>query len=249
MPSASRADPAFDPGRSLVLPAGGLELSLAAEVSLSVRHIAEPWSLAPDAYVGITDHLTAGVTHSVRAQSLIDAGSGLCLDGDSGECASVYDGPGVDLRFLHWQRGGLAVASRVRLQARRFDPLKLAIKPGVLVRATRGDVTVLTDPYVSVGLTNIDRGNDHFLNLPLWGIWQLGGRVALHLRSGVHGVLRDFADAYRIPIGVGAAVQLGGGWRAGADLGMNKLIGPQNDLKPRHLQLFVTWARSPVPCR
>jgi hypothetical protein len=227
--------------RSLVLEPGRCDLRLSAEVNLSVRELADPVSLAPDAWCGIAPRLALGVVHSASALSLIDSGHGLCLGGEEHGCGRPYDGVGIDaLRDLTGRRA-VSLAARVRLVARSLEPFKPSLRLGALLRLRSGRFAVRLDPHLLFGLANQPLGNRDAAALPLWLELELGQRILLHWHSGVRGEIEGFDEKFAVPIGLGALVQLTRHWDLGFEGGFSKLLGPQNTFKHRHAALSVTY--------
>ena len=232
---------------------GLCEASLVGEASLSAAGGgSEPWqplSLAPDLHCGTAAGFTIGVTHSARALSLVDSGSGVCLTGEDGGCPRPYDGGALDLR--RQMPGGhlVRVALRARLVARSLEPFKPSARLGALVRVggAGGRLSLLADPHVSLGLANQDQGNRDAIALPLVGQLQLGRRVALELITGVRGELDGFEEKLAVPIAFGVVITPTAAVDVGLEAGWNKLLGPQNTFKQRHAALFVTYRFATAP--
>ncbi|HWO26874.1 MAG TPA: hypothetical protein VNO30_49430 [Kofleriaceae bacterium] len=235
----ARADATDLVARPLGLLRGQLDAQLVAEVSL--RPLAEPFSLAPDLWYGAAPRFTIGLVHSARSLGLIDDGATLCFRGRPPlGCARAYRGSGVDARF-HLREGPLAVAPRARLLLRDIDPAKPAITVGALVRWTRGRFAVTGDPYLRLGLASRDLGNRAALVVPVWLAVQPTCRWLVALHTGWDGELAILDDGWHIPIGLGAEVRVFGRLHVAVEAGFRSLLGPQHDLKTRTLALALAW--------
>ena len=239
----ARAAPPDDlVGADVVLARGQVEASLTYESNLSLRLEREPWSLAPDLFVGVTDRLTLGVVHSARGLSLIDSGFGFCL-AEHGCREGVYDEVGLDSRWALVRRGGLALAGRARFVSRSFDPWKPSLRLGALVRYVHGRFAVVTDPQLQIGLVNRDQGNRDWLRVPVWLEVQPFCHVMLAVRTGIEGELVTFADAFALPAALELVVRPHPHVDVALSYGYPMLGGPLNELKLRHLALTVTFRR------
>lgn len=227
--------------RTLTLPRGVAEIGADLEVNASVRELNEPTSIAPDLRYGVTDRLTLGLTHSFRSQSLLGVGGGVCLTGDGeGACPELYSGTSLDVLYATAPSGPVDSAVRMRLTARDYEPLKLSWKLGFLARHRQGRFAIVIDPHVAFGLTNADQGNKTFLNLPVWFQIQAIRSLVPYMRTGIDGVFDGFGETFRVPVGFGLVYSLGR-FDIGAEVSMPKIIGPQNDAKPRLLRVLFTW--------
>jgi hypothetical protein len=230
--------------RPLVLAPGQCQATLVIESNESARRRFEPLSLAPDLHCGIWPRVVLGVTHSARSLSRVDSGGGLCLSGEDGGCASLYDSTALDA-LAHLRGGAAAVAARARLVAASYAPFKPSLRVGALARVRHGRVALLIDPHVVIGLANRDRGNRDQLNLPARGQLHIGSRVLLMFESGVRGELAVFGDAFAVPIGTGVEVSTAPAWDIGLEAAFPRLLGPQNSFKDRHVALYVAYRPGP----
>jgi hypothetical protein len=226
--------------RPLVLAPGHCQATLVVESNESVRRRFEPLSLAPDLHCGIWPRVALGVTHSARSLSLVDSGGGLCLRGEDGGCAALYDNTALDA-LVHVRGGAAAFAARARLVAASYAPFRPSMRVGALARLRHGRVALLLDPHVVIGLANRDRGNRDQLNLPVRGQVQIGSRVLLSLQTGMRGELAVFGDAFAVPIGTGVEVSTAPAWDIGLEAAFPRLLGPQNTFKDRHVALYITY--------
>ncbi len=230
--------------RPLVLARGQLEAQLVFETSLDLRYEGSPTSLAPDAWYGVTDRFTVGVTHSSASLDRITAGASVCLVHRENVCDRYYRGGAIDLRWS-WRTGALAVAPRARLLLRDVDPVKPAIAVGAIVRWTRGRFALQSDPYIRTGLANTDRGNRTQLTVPLYILVQPTCRWLVGFHLGWESDLAVARDGWHGPLGV--IVRARATQRLDVTLhgGFTSLVGVQNDIKQRALMLSVGWRTSP----
>ncbi len=234
-----RAEPRDLVARPLALARAELDAQLVAELSL--RLLAEPISLAPDVWFGVTPRWTLGLVHSARSLGLIDDGATLCFRGrPTSGCDRVYNGSGVDARWS-WREGPLAVAPRARLVLRDVDPWKPALTAGALVRWTRGRFAITGDPYLRLGLANRDLGNRAALVVPVWLAVQPTCRWLVALHTGWDGELAILRDGWHAPIGLGTEVRVWSRLHVAIEAGFRSLLGPQHDLKSRTLALALAW--------
>jgi hypothetical protein len=239
LPSLASASPDDVVARPLVLPARSVEAAAVVEIDMSVRRRGEPTSLAPDVWYGVTDELTVGLVHSARALSLVDAGFGYCFRGEEHGCERAYDNVAVEARWS-LVAGPLSAALRGRFITRSFDPWKPRLGLGALARWQRGRFAITSDPSLSLGLLNRDRGNRAALDLPLWLAAQPTRRWAVHLRSGVRGTLATFGDTYEIPVAIGTTVSPHRLVDISVEGGLRRALGALNDYKIRSMWVAVT---------
>ncbi len=236
-----------------------VEARLSLEIDLAQRHPGAPISLAPDAWLGLTDRWTVGVIHSSQSVDRIEAGASLCIRQSEGldrelpgSCERPYRGGGVEARWS-WRAGAptrassagfrdsLSIAPRVRLLVRDVDPGKPATTLGALVRWTRGRFAITSDPYLQLGLANRDRGNRAAFVLPVWFAVQPTCRWQLALHTGVNGDLAVWRDGWHVPIAFAVIVRPTAQLDVGVEAGFPQLLGPQNDYKQRALIVTVGW--------
>jgi hypothetical protein len=238
--SAARAGPDDLVTRPLVLDRGALVTRLTFELGISNGQYAQPLSIAPDAWVGVTSQLTVGLIHSNASVDQIAAGGSLCFRGDVLSCEHVYRGSGLDVR---WGLRDLpiTVVPRVRVLVRDIDPWKPAVTLGALVRWTQGRIAITSDPYLRLGLANQDRGNRAALVLPIWlGIQPAAGSL-LALRTGWDSELATWRDGWHIPLALEFTTRAQDHLDVGVTVGLPQLIGPQNNVKERAMALTIEY--------
>lgn len=227
--------------RPLVLAPGAVDLRLTAEVAVLYRRGTSLVSLAPDAWLGITDRFTLGLVHSDASLDRIGTGGSLCVAG-AARCDHVYRGSGLDLRY-DAVAGTFAVAPRMRFLIRDVDPFKPAVTLGALVRWTRGRFAITCDPYVRVPLANGVLGNRASLVVPIWLAIQpaAGWLVAAH--TGYDADFAVFLEGGHGPFSVLATARATAALELTVEAGWGQLLGPQHDAKTGTILATVGWRR------
>lgn len=239
--TSARAEPASDlVARPIVLPAGRVAAELTVEVNLAHNFWAEPLSLAPDVWWGVTSRWTVGLVHSNASVDRFAPGASLCLREDPLYCDSLYRGSGLDVRYAAI-RGPVAVAPRARALVRDVDPFKPALALGALAKWTRGRYAVTADPYIQLGLANTGLGNRAALFVPVQLAVQPTCRWQLALDTGYNSELAVIRDGWHIPVAIGARARATAHIDVAATVGFASLLGPQNTPKQRVLFLSVGW--------
>ena len=198
----------------LTLPRGRLLLDAYFEASLVSGGEFQPFAISPDLWYGATDKITVGFVHSaVGASGFIGgATTSLCLTGETGGCAALYPGFGIDARY-QLKTGSFAWAADGGLYIRHFDPFQLALKIGAVGRWHSGKMALELLPNVFFGLTGRDAatvgtvsiaGNQEVFDLPLTFLYALTPRVAVALQSGIMLPFQNAGDFYAIPVSLGA---------------------------------------------
>ncbi len=236
----AHADPDDLVPRPIVLAPGQLELDLTVEMNLAPGQVAQPLSLAPDAWFGATARWTVGVVHSDPAVDRIEPGASFCFATGVTGCSRFYRGSGVDVRWSALA-GELAVAPRARLLLRDVDPWKPAVTLGALVQWTHGRWAAWSDPYLQLGLANTDAGNRHALFVPIGVAMQPTCRWAIELRTGWDSDFAVIADGWYVPIWVGARARATAHVDVGAAVGFFSALGPQNNANQRAAFFTVGW--------
>jgi len=218
----------------------------------------ESTSLAPDLWFGALPDLTVGLVHSFPSVDRFGPGASFCLShaDATGDCDSAYSGSGIDARYrvlppASLSGGSIELAPRVRVLVRDTDPFKPALTLGALARWTRSRFALSADPYLELGLANIDQGNRHALFLPVrfavqpLARWELALRTGinsdLHRYTGIDGKRHIATDEWHVPIAIETRVRIDDHFDAGAMLGFSTLLGPQNTAKERVLFFVVSW--------
>lgn len=227
--------------RAVVLRSGALAAELTLEVNLAHNFWAEPLSLAPDVWWGVTDALTIGIVHSGQSVDRFVPGGSLCLRTDPLYCDSLYRGSGLDARYLAVARGPLSIAPHVRALVRDVEPFKPAVTMGAIARWTRGRFAIESDPYLQLGLANTEDGNRAALFVPIQLAVQPTCRWLVSLDTGWNSELRLLRDGWHVPLGVGVRARATAHVDVGATLGFTTLLGPQNTPKQRALFVSVGW--------
>ena len=236
----ARAEPNDLVARRLVLGRHDVVASLTLELDLAQNPLDRGDSLAPDVWFGVTRRWTVGLIHSNRSIDRIDGGASICIRGANPLCDHRYHGGGLDVRWS-LRDGDLAVAARSRLIVRDIDPNKPAFTLGAQARWTRGRFAITTDPYLQLGLANLDRGNRAIAIVPVWFAVQPACRWLVALHTGVDGELATWRDGWHVPVAL--AIELRGpyGLELGIEAGFSQLLGPQNDYKQRAIMTTATY--------
>jgi hypothetical protein len=165
-------------------------------LNLSKDAVGDPISLAPDLYYGIDERITIGIFHDV----------GVCLSGEDG-CNGVYNDFGVEGLYSLLYEGALSMALRVGATFPSLDPFVGGLHVGLPLRVKGGDLAVLVDPRLYIGIFERDIRKE-LVDVPVQLQYQLTDQNALLVTSGVRGPLNGFGDAVQVPVGVGAVVAL-----------------------------------------
>jgi len=230
--------------RPLTLARGQLEAQLVLEVNLQLALEGSPTSLAPDAWYGLTDRFTVGVTHSNATLDRIDASASICIVHLANVCDRYYRGSAIEARWS-WRTGRLAIAPRARLLVRDVDPVKPALALGALVRWTRGRFALESDPYIRTGLANTDLGNRAFLMVPLYILVQPTCRWLVGIHLGWESDLAVARDGSHGPLGLIVKARATQNLDLTLHGGFTSLVGVQNNIKQRAVMVSVGWRTSP----
>jgi hypothetical protein len=238
--SAAHAAPDDLVTRPLVLDPGQLVARVAVELGISTGRYLRPLSIAPDAWVGVTPRLTVGLIHSNASIDQVAAGGSLCFRGDALSCDHVYRGSGLDVRW-GLRDGAVTVVPRARLLVRDIGPWKPAATLGALVRWTQGRIAITGDPYLRLGLANLDRGNRAALVLPIWLGIQPGAGVLVSLHTGWDSELATWRDGWHVPLALELVARANEHLDLGITAGFRQLIGPQNNVKDSAAAVTVEY--------
>jgi hypothetical protein len=240
--SAAGASPSDLVTRALVLDPGEVVTRVAVEIGLSTGRLAQPLSVAPDAWIGVSPRLTIGLVHSNASLDQIDARASFCLRGDALSCDRAYRGSGIDVRWS-WREGSLAVAPRGRLVLRDLDPWKPAVTVGALARWIRGRYAITSDPYLRLGLAHRELGNRAALFVPIWLGIQPACRWLVALHTGWDTELATWRDTWHVPLGLEVVAQATRRLDIGLAAGFPRLAGPQNNINERAMSITLAYRR------
>jgi opacity protein-like surface antigen len=223
--------------RQMTLPAGRILVQAFAEISLSEEAVAEPISLAPDLWYGVSDVLTVGLVHSTRAATglLGNAGDGLCLTGEDNGCAKVYNSVGIDARYHFYRKGSITAAADGGLFARSIDPFQLALKVGAVGRWESGSLAVELDPSIFAGLTErepdaedgvvVATTNKEIFFLPVTALYALNPKLGLAGQLGLQVPFESTGDTFSLGFSIGAQYMISEKLFADAAFSLPALVG------------------------
>lgn len=215
----------------LTLPAGKVNVALNAELGMNDGAAAKPISLSPDISYGVSDELTVALVHSRFAATGFRAvaGGGLCLTGEDGGCANVYDNVGVEA-WYSLGGGAVKLAAGGGVHALSLDGGFYAAKLGLRARWQRGKTAVVALPSLFVAVTERDevmgaRVNPERLWVPVQLLYRVADPVTLGLGSGIKGPLQGFGDAWELSLGISAQYAVDKSLGLGASLVFGKVVG------------------------
>lgn len=232
----ARADSTDIIDRPLALGRHEIRAGLSLEYSLYERMEGDVVSLAPDAWIGVTERWTAGVIHSSQSVDRIGSRASFCLRTSDLLCDRAYQGSGIDVRY-RWRDH---IVPRVRLLVRDTDPFKPAVTFGALARWTRGRFAITTDPYIRLGLANTDRGNRAAFGLPVWLGVQPTCRWLVELHTGADGDFAVWRDGWHMPASLVVTARATKDLDISVEAGLQQAYGPQIDIKQRSVILTLT---------
>jgi hypothetical protein len=195
----------------LAAPAHRLVLHALLEIGLSKDSSGSPVSIAPDLWYGVSRAFTIGLVHSSQAATglLGGAGDGLCLTGEEGGCARLYDRAGL-LARLAVASGDASVALEGGVLARSLDPMVLSGKLGLAIRLQLGrKLAAELTPSVAFGLTERDSGNHEVAYVPVSLTYATSRRLALAVQAGLIAPFEDFRNEVVIAMSAGVQVMAG----------------------------------------
>jgi hypothetical protein len=259
-------EPAEDPAKPaappLVLAKGTwLVAGSSLNINLSADAAGEPVSLAPSFWYGWKSKLTVGVTHdngttpwSPRPAVLtlfgVDlmgnpeayiGGGGICLSGDDGGCLDPYSNLGFDALYSLKQGGKLSLAGHPGLDVATFSPFAVQLRFGVLGRyVVKPKISVVFDPRLVLAVTARE-SNKTAIDLPFWVWYAVSSKLGAYAHTGIAGSFDGFGDVFRIPLMVGASVQITRRIGAGIDFGFTSLF--RTSIDGRALGIRVTYAK------
>ncbi len=225
--------------RPLVLAPGSVEIRLTAEVTIAYHRGISLVSLAPDAWLGVSERWTLGLIHSDSSLDRIGTGGSLCV-ASADLCDHLYRGSGLDVRYSALA-GDFALAPRFRALIRDVEPFKPAVTLGALVRWTRGRVAITSDPYVRLPLANSALGNRSALVVPIWLAIQPahGWLVAAH--TGYDADFVVFRDGGHGPASLIVTARVSSPLELTVEAGWGQLLGPQHDAKTGTILVTAGW--------
>lgn len=226
--------------RPLVLARGQIEAQLTLATNLQLDQVGSPTSLAPDAWYGLTDRWTVGITHGDASLDRIDASASFCVVHRTNVCDRYYRGSAIDARWS-WRTGAVSVAPRARLLLRDIDPVKPAVTLGGLVRWTRGRFALQSDPYLRFGLANTGSGNRAHAVVPLYVLVQPTCRWLVGLHLGWESDLAIVRDGWHGPFGLIIKARATARLDVTLHGGFTSLVGVQNNIKQRAVMLTIGW--------
>jgi hypothetical protein len=239
--SIAHADPPSDlVARPIVLDAGQLDAQLTLEAALGTP-FAQPESLAPDLWFGVTSRLTVGVVHSDPSLDRITTTASFCVVRNGIQCDRFYEGSGLDARWGAMDNGELAIAPRVRLYVHGLDPTLPATTVGALIRWHRGRFAIVADPYLRFSLAHAQDGNRGGIVVPVYLELQPTCRWMIDVQTGWDSEFDVISDGWHVPVAVGVTVAVTRAIDVGATFGFTTALGPQNDSNQRVGFVTVAW--------
>jgi hypothetical protein len=193
-------------------------------------------SLAPDAWIGVTERWTAGVIHSSQSVDRIGSRASFCLRTNELLCDQAYQGSGVDVRYRLFDH----LVPRARFLIRDTDPWKPALTLGALMRWTRGRFAITTDPYIRIGLANLHQGNRTAFNVPVWFGLQPTCRWLIEFHTGADGDFRVIRDGWHMPASIVVTARATENLDISVEAGLQQAYGPQIDTKQRSVIVTLT---------
>lgn len=229
---------------SLVLDATHVAAAVTFEANLAPAQVASPASIAPDFWYGITSDLTVGVIHSdasiERVPAFFEPGASICIRLETVSCPRHYHGSGLE-GLYEIVRGDLEIAVHARLLVRDVEPLKPAITAGVTVRWTEHRLSVTGDPFVQLGLLNVEAGNRAELWLPITIAVAPLARWSLELHTGYNTDIAVWNDGYHVPLLARVRSHVTDHVDAGVAAGFASVAGTQNSPRQRMMAIDITW--------
>ena len=245
-------------GSSLVVAQGKIKVNVGVLMNLSDGTEMEPVSINPDIVYGVMPKLDVGIYHTPMGLTGFwdGAGGGICVTGEDGGCADVFDGPiGVLANYEVINDGKLAVAANGGLTINSFDPFSLGLKAGIRGQFNAGKIMVKFAPNVLVGLTERDTGasagfavgNKEVLNVPVAVGFAINEQLHAGVQTGLRAPFEDMGDFYMVPLSLGAMYQVNQNIGVAATFGFNALINGFPDGGPdaadlRTAGVMVSWS-------
>jgi hypothetical protein len=214
-PAAAPAAAAGD-ASGLTLSAGAAQVTVPVVLNLSKDLVLKPVMIPLDLRYGVTNELTAFVSHTEMGMSLA-TGGGVCLGGKDRGCSKFYNNVAIGGMYSLMKNNGLELAGLVALDLRSIDPMHLAIDVGVAVKYVSAPISVSVTPTFGIGANKRDEGNKEKIAAPVQIAFQASSELAVFLDSGIVGYTKDFSKNYRVPVGVGAGYTVQPGLVVGAE--------------------------------
>ena len=243
-------------GEQLTLQKGRLVVNGYLAIGLSTDSTFKPISLSPDVWYGVTDDITAGLVHSAVGTTGFIGGVGesLCVSG-SGSCGDLYKNVGAEARYK-LKMSGIALAVNGGLYSGHVTDLKLLeLKAGAVARLQKGPLAFEAAPNLLIAVTDrsssttvngvtITAGNRDTLNLPATALYTLNPMITLAAQTGLVLPLEDTADAYSVPLSVGAFYKVNDQLNVTAAFSLLSLVGggSGNGIDARSLTLGGSYA-------
>jgi hypothetical protein len=229
---------------SVTLDPGRWSIRVPLAIGLTSGNAGKPLSLPVDAYYGLNENLTLGLSHSYGVvQSVLPyrPGLGICLSSETSGCPKVYDNIGLDaiMKFLP---GVIQVAGHGGLDLLSFDPMMLSLRLGILAQAPLAtNIAIIVDPRIWIGLTERDTGNKEALWLPLAVQLWATPMVRLSARTNLGGPLDGFGDSYFGALGAFAGFGLTDMIEAFVSFDFTNLYGKNSSADYRALVVGVNF--------
>ena len=217
------------------LPEGKLFFSAAVQVNMTDTQVADPLSIAPDAWYGVNNKLSAGIVTSIQGQSGFwsgQAGTGICPVGDG--CANVFDNVGAEALYALSSDPSLGFAVDVGFHALSIDATIFSGKVGAKGFWRSGKISVGFAPSVLIGVTERGAGNKETLNFPVDLSFMLSQEFHVGVQSGITTPFEAIGDTYRVPVALGALYMINPQIMAAAAFSLDRVAGgtPEGQVAP-----------------
>jgi hypothetical protein len=196
--------------RRLVLGMGQGAAQVFVKMNMSKNEEAEPTTITPDLYFGVTDYLQLGLVHSspLGWQTPGVTPSSLCVTSSSHGCPKVYNNLGLDAMALLLP-GPVELAGHLRFNFEPFDPFRVNLLVGFMSKLRLPWFAIIFYPSIQIGLNKRDQaggptpgGNKDVIYLPAEIVYQVTPLFALFGQAALYSQAQNFGDHYRIPLGV-----------------------------------------------
>ena len=184
----------------------------------------KPVEFPVNLFWGVSDDVTIGITHE----------NGLRFNTGSRDSRfnKVYNDLGFGSLIGLASGRNYEVDLHMGVPFHRLSPdTLLGVQLGMIGRANvSSTVALVYDPslYLGVNRRNIDNGD--YLNLPIWCYFQVTPTIAPFVGAGVEGPLKQFGDAFAIPLEGGVLFAVAHGIQIGGMLRFNNALGKGNTL-------------------